>query len=79
MAKLKESTKEKKARRNAKVLERYNELKKLMTCRETYPLLSDEFNLSESTIKSILFIKTYSLSPLPQNDANSGELKIMPV
>lgn len=67
MAKLQETTKEKKARRNEKVLARYNELKQLMKCRETYPILMDEFGLAQSTILSILFVKTYSLSPLPQN------------
>lgn len=83
MAKLIETTKEKKARRNANILKRYNELKQLMTCRETYPILMDEFGLAESTILSILFVKTYSLSPLPQNAAmnvaTTGELKTMPL
>ena len=64
MANLKESTKQKKARRNKNILARYNELKTLMTCRETYPVLADEFGLAESTIKSILFVPAYSLSPL---------------
>lgn len=82
MAKLIETTKEKKARRNEKVLKRYNELKQLMTCRETYPILMDEFGLAESTIRNILFLKSYSLSPLPQgamNVAATGELKTMPI
>lgn len=67
MAKLKETTKQKKERRNKKILDRYNQLKQQMTCRETFPLLSDEFMLSESTINSILFNKQYSNSPLHCN------------
>lgn len=83
MANLTETTKQKKARRNTKILERYNELKKLMTCRETYPVIASEFSLSESTIISILFRSNYSLSPLQQdvaiNVADTREVKTMPV
>lgn len=64
MAKLKETSKERKLRRNQKILLRYNELKKLMKCRETYPVLASEFDLAQSTIISILFDKNYAHSPL---------------
>lgn len=64
MAITKETSREKKVRRNKKILSRYKELKISMTCRETYPILMDEFNLGESTIMNILFVKSYSNSPL---------------
>lgn len=64
MAKTKETAQEKKLRRNKNILNRYNELKAIMTCRETYPILMSEFDLSESTILNILFVKSYSNSPL---------------
>lgn len=83
MANLTETTKQKKARRNAKILERYNELKKFMTCRDTYPFLADEFSLAEGTIISIVHRRSYSLSPHPQSVAiivaQTGELKTMPL
>ncbi len=64
MAKLKESTRERKLRRNKNILLQYNELKQRMTCREAQPLLADMFNVSEGTIKKILFDPSYSCSPL---------------
>lgn len=64
MSKITETIQEKKLRRNINVLERYMELKRIMTCRDTYPILMDEFNLGESTILNILFVKSYPNSPL---------------
>ncbi|QEE49625.1 hypothetical protein FUA48_08525 [Flavobacterium alkalisoli] len=64
MAIRRETVREKKMRRNKKILSRYDELKTSMTCRETYPILMDEFNLGKSTILNILFVKSYSNSPL---------------
>ncbi|KGO84452.1 hypothetical protein Q763_01540 [Flavobacterium beibuense F44-8] len=64
MATTKERVNERKLSRNKKILSRYEDLKAIMTCRETYPILMDEFNLSESTILNILFVKSYSNSPL---------------
>ncbi|MEE1899570.1 hypothetical protein V1389_14570 [Flavobacterium rakeshii] len=75
MAKRTETTKEKKLRRNKKILSRYNELKEVMTCREAQTLLQDEFDLAESTIKNILFIKSYSNSPIATNVATTVATK----
>ncbi|MXN90188.1 hypothetical protein GR160_03030 [Flavobacterium sp. Sd200] len=82
MAKLSETIKEKKARRNKAVLDRYIELKNLMTCREAQKLLEDEFNISKSTVTKILFVPSYSLSPLPTIVATTvvvAETKSVPV
>ncbi|MUV03193.1 hypothetical protein GN157_05670 [Flavobacterium rakeshii] len=64
MATTKERVNERKLSRNKKILSRYEDLKVIMTCRETYPILMDEFNLGKSTIMNILFVKSYSNSPL---------------
>ncbi|ALM50336.1 hypothetical protein AMR72_16450 [Flavobacterium psychrophilum] len=83
MAKLKETTQEKKLKRNKGVLAQYNALKQTMTTRDAQPIVAEMFNISEDTVKKILFDPSYSCSPLPQpvptNVATTGELKTMPI
>ena len=80
MAKLKESTRERKLRRNKDILLQYNELKQRMTCRKAQPLLADMYNVSEGTIKKILFDPSYSCSPLATPVATiATDGKTMPV
>ena len=69
MAKAKESTQERKLRRNKSILAQYNELKKSMTSREAQPLLADMFDVSTGTIVKVLFDPSYSNSPLPKTVA----------
>lgn len=66
---------EKKTIRNLQVLERYNELKKVKTCRNAIDDLSAEFDLGISTVNNILFNPNYSNSPLK---TNSGDTNTMP-
>ena len=83
MAKLKETTQEKKLKRNKGILAQYNALKQTMTTREAQPIVAEMFGISEDTVKKILFDPSYSCSPLPKaipiNIANTGELKTMPL
>jgi len=69
MAKAKETTQEKKLRRNKQILEHYNELKKQVTTRKAQEMLADIYNVSNDTITKILFVPTYSNSPLPKTVA----------
>ena len=64
MSNVRMSQKEKKIIRNQKVLDRYNELKKIKTCRNAIDDLSQEFGLGVSTVNNILFNPSYSNSPL---------------
>ncbi|AXG72958.1 hypothetical protein DVK85_01400 [Flavobacterium arcticum] len=73
MAKLKETTRERKLRRNKSILQQYNDLKQRMTCRKAQPILADMYNVSEGTIKKILFDPTYSCSPLATTVATVQE------
>ena len=72
MAKIQESLSQRKLRRNKAILEQYNELKQRMTCRETYPHLAAMYNISEHTVKSILFNPDYSHSPLSITTDNAA-------
>lgn len=83
MAKMKETTKEKKLKRNKGILAEYNALKQTMTTRAAQPLIADMFNISADTVKKILFDPSYPCSPLPQPEtmdvaATTEELKTMP-
>lgn len=64
---------DKKLLRNKTILERYHELKKKKTCRNAIDDLCMEFDLGVSTINNILFVKTYSNSPLVNNDETQTE------
>jgi ABC-type Na+ transport system ATPase subunit NatA len=66
MAKAAETTQERKMRRNKAVLADYMELKKSMTCRKAQVFLASSYDVSEDTIKKILFDPNYSNSPLQQ-------------
>lgn len=83
MAKLINSTHEKKLKRNKGILAQYNALKQTMTCREAQPIIAEMYGVSEGLINKVLFDPNYSCSPLPQpvptNVATTGELKTMPV
>lgn len=71
MAILKESTQEKKLRRNREILRQYNELKSGMTTRDAQVYLADAFNIAKDTIIKILYDPNYSNSPLIKNDEQS--------
>ena len=69
MAKLKETTQERKLRRNKSILAEYNTLMKTTTSRKAIPLLAEMFSVSEGMVNKVLFDPTYSNSPLQQNVA----------
>ncbi len=61
----------KKLERNQNVLARYNELRESKSFKESLTAIMQEFDLGESTVRNILYLKTYSNSPL-QNTAISA-------
>jgi len=82
MARVAETTQEKKLRRNKTILAHYNELKQTMTCRTAQALLADSYSVSKDTITKILFDPNYSNSPLETIVATtieSAETKSVPV
>ena len=64
MSNVRMSQKDKKIIRNKEVLDRYNELKKIKTCRNAIDDLCQEFSLGLSTVNNILFNPNYANSPL---------------
>lgn len=83
MAKLLETTQQKKLKRNKGILAKYNSLKQTMTTRAAQPLIADMYGISPDTVKKILFDPSYPCSPLPQPETTdvattTEELKTMP-